>query len=94
MTLTVDRPKRLSLADLDETCQSYPEHIRREKNWMTFQRAVSIILHFFGREWVENNIIQDEKRSRPAAFFPHGFQLGLRAGEEDVPRAGFRRDPL
>jgi hypothetical protein len=23
---------------------------------------------------------------------PHGFQLGLRAGEEDVPRAGFRRD--
>jgi hypothetical protein len=73
MALTEDRTKRLSLADLNERCRSYPEHIRREKNWMIFQLPVSIIRHFFGRAWVENNIIQDGKRSRPAGFFRMDF---------------------
>jgi hypothetical protein len=73
MTLIEDRPKRLTLADLEETCRSYPEHIRREKNWMTFQLAVSIIVHFFGKEWVENNIIQDAQHTQPAGFFRMDF---------------------
>jgi hypothetical protein len=32
-----------------------------------------IIPHCFGREWVEKNVIQDEKRSRPAGFFRVDF---------------------
>ena len=52
---------------------SYPEHIRRDENWTTFQLAVSIILHFFDKEWVENNIIQGARHSRPAGFFRMDF---------------------
>jgi hypothetical protein len=78
MTLTEEGPKRLSLADLDETC-SYPEHIRREKNWMIFQLAVSnhppLLRQGVGREKRHSG-----RETQPTGrVLPRGFQLGLRA---------------
>jgi len=70
---TDGRPKRISIADLDETVRSYPSEVRTDKSRLIFTLAVTIISHFFGRQWVENNIIQDEAHSRPGGFFRMDF---------------------
>jgi hypothetical protein len=69
----MDRPKRISIADLDETVRSYPSEVRADKGRLIFTLAVTIISHFFGRQWVEDNIIQDAAHSRPDGFFRMDF---------------------
>src|SRR5438552_1294579 len=94
MTLTEDRPKRLTLADLEETCRNYAKHIRREKNWMTFQLAVSIIVPLLRQGMGREQHHPGRAAHPPGRVLPHGLRLGLRAGEENVPGAGLRRDAL
>jgi hypothetical protein len=55
---------------LEETCRSYPEHIRREKNWMTFQLAVSIIPRDAG---AQHEI--ERQAAEVGAVAPHAIDL-------------------
>jgi hypothetical protein len=61
-------PARLSFADLMETARSFPQEVRADPNRLTFTMAVTVIRHFFGKEWCEDHIIQDAAHSRPAGF--------------------------
>ena len=55
-------PTRITEADPQATIESYPEEIRNDANKLRWQLAVSIIMHFLGRDWVLKNFPQDDKR--------------------------------
>src|SRR5580704_8258803 len=52
-------PARLSFADLMETARSFPQEVRDDPSRLTFTLAVTVIRHFFGKQWCEDHIIQD-----------------------------------
>jgi hypothetical protein len=64
---------RLHFADLMETARSFPQEVRADPNRQTFTMAVTVIRHFFGQQWCEDNIIQDAAHSRPAGFLRLDF---------------------
>jgi hypothetical protein len=67
------RPPRITTADLDKTVQSFPREVQTNHSRLIITLAITIISHFFGKQWVENNIIQDAKGSRPQGFFRLDF---------------------
>jgi hypothetical protein len=68
-----------------ETARSLPPEVRADPNRLTFTMAVTIIRHFFGKQWCEDNIIQDADRSRPDGFLRIDFTLGFQ-GERKTAR--------
>jgi hypothetical protein len=76
---------RLSFADLMETARSFPPEVRADQVRLTFTMAVTIICHFFGKQWYLNNILQDAAHSRPAGFLRLDFTPGLE-GERKTSR--------
>jgi hypothetical protein len=75
--MTADRLHRLSFADLIETARSFPPEVRADSDRQTFTLAVTIIRHFFGKQWYEDHIIQDEAHSRPPGFLRLDFTPGF-----------------
>ncbi len=61
-------PRRISLADLEETRRSFPPEVRADKARETFTLAVSVVRHFFGHQWYLDHIFQDAAGSRPNGF--------------------------
>jgi enamine deaminase RidA (YjgF/YER057c/UK114 family) len=78
-------PHRISFLDLMETARSLPPEVRADPNRLTFTMAVTIIRHFFGKQWCEDNIIQDADRSRPDGFLRIDFTPGFQ-GERKIAR--------
>jgi hypothetical protein len=78
-------PKRISFADLMETARSFPQEVRDDPARLTFTLAVSVIRHFFGRQWCEDHIIQDAAHSRPAGFLRIDYTPGFE-GERKTSR--------
>jgi hypothetical protein len=78
-------PPRLSFADLMETARSFPEEVRADPSRLTFTMAVTVIRHFFGKQWCEDHIIQDAEHSRPAGFLRLDFTPGFQ-GERKTSR--------
>jgi hypothetical protein len=76
---------RISFPDLMATARSFPQEVRDDKNRLTFTLAVSIIRHFFGQQWCEDQVIQDAAHSRPAGFLRLDFTPGF-AGEQKTAR--------
>src|SRR5260370_2006812 len=76
---------RLSFADLMETARSFPEEVRADPNRLTFTMAVTVIRHFFGKQWCEDHIIQGAEHSRPAGFLRLDFTPGFQ-GERQTSR--------
>jgi hypothetical protein len=72
-------PPRISFADLMETVRSLPSEVRADKNRLTFTLAVSVIRHFFGKQWFEDHIFQDAEHSRPPGFMRIDYTLGSKA---------------
>jgi hypothetical protein len=61
-------PPQISFADLIERARSLPPEVRADPNRLTFTMAVTVIRHFFGKQWCEDHIIQDAAHSRPDGF--------------------------
>lgn len=61
-------PRRISLADLDETRHTYPPEVLADPERKTFYIGASVICHFFGRKWYMDHIVQDEAGSRPDGY--------------------------
>jgi hypothetical protein len=78
-------PHRISFLDLMETARSFPPEVRADPNRLTFTMAVTIVRHFFGKQWCEDNIIQDADRSRPDGFMRIDFTPGFQ-GERKTAR--------
>jgi hypothetical protein len=78
-------PPRLSFADLMETARSFPQDVRADPNRLTFTMAVTVIRHFFGKQWCEDHIVQDAAHSRPAGFLRLDFTPGFE-GERKTSR--------
>src|SRR5271169_6886996 len=78
-------PHRLSFADLMETARTFPQEVRADPARLTFTMAVTIIRHFFGKQWCEDHIIQDAAHSRPAGFLRLDFTPGF-DGERKTSR--------
>jgi hypothetical protein len=68
-----------------ETARSFPEEVRHDPNRLTFTMAMTVIRHFFGRQWCEDHIIQDAAHSRPAGFLRIDFTPGYE-GERKTSR--------
>jgi hypothetical protein len=71
--LRMDRPRHISISDLKETVRGYPPEVRADKGCLIFTLAVTIISHFFGRQWVGDHIIQDATHSRRTGIFRMDF---------------------
>jgi hypothetical protein len=78
-------PPRLSFADLMETARSFLQEVRADPNRLTFTMVVTVIRHFFGKQWCEDHIIQDAAHSRPAGFLRLDFTPGFE-GERKTSR--------
>jgi hypothetical protein len=78
-------PLRLHFADLMETARSFSQEVRADPNRQTFTLAVTVVRHFFGQQWCEDNIIQDAAHSRPAGFLRLDFTPGFE-GERKTSR--------
>jgi hypothetical protein len=78
-------PPRIPFIDLMETARSFPQEVRDNKNRLTFTLAVTVIRHFFGQQWCEDNIIQDADHSRPTGFLRLDFTPGFE-GERKTSR--------
>ena len=78
-------PVRLSFPDLMETARSFPQEVRDDPNRLTFTLAVTVIRHFFGRQWCEDHVIQDASHSRPTGFLRLDFTPGFE-GERKTSR--------
>jgi hypothetical protein len=78
-------PSRLSFADLMETARSFPQEVRADPSRQTFTLAVTVIRHFFGKQWCEDHIIQDAAHSRPDGFLRINFKPGFE-GERKTSR--------
>jgi hypothetical protein len=59
--------------------------VRAEKNRLTFTLAVSVIRHFFGKQWFEDHIFQDAEHSRPPGFMRIDYTPGFE-GERKTSR--------
>jgi hypothetical protein len=81
----VTAPRRVSFADLMETAWSFPEEVRADPTRQTITLAITVIRHFFGKQWCEDHIIQDAAHSRPAGFLRLDFALGFE-GERKTTR--------
>lgn len=79
------RPPRISFANLMETARSFPQEVRDDKNRLTFTLAVSVVRHFFGKQWYEDHIFQDAQHSRPAGFMRIDYTPGFE-GERKTSR--------
>jgi hypothetical protein len=66
-------PKRITVADLRATIQTFPAPVQADPNWVTFTLATSVIQHFLGKEWVNSNIVQGADGSYPNGFFRMDF---------------------
>ncbi len=78
-------PARLSFPDLMETARSFPHEVRDDPNRPAFTLALTVIRHFFGRQWCEDHIIQDAAHSRPGGFLRLDFTPGFE-GERKTSR--------
>jgi hypothetical protein len=78
-------PPRISFADLMERARSFPPEVRAEKNRLTFTLAVSVIRHFFGKQWFEDHIFQDAEHSHPPGFMRIDYTPGFE-GERKTSR--------
>ena len=65
--------------------KSFPQEVRNNANRLTFTMAVSVIRHFFGQPWCEDQIIQNAAHSRPAGFLRLDFTPGFE-GERKTSR--------
>jgi hypothetical protein len=77
--------RRLSLADLDATRQSFPAEVRADKGREIFTLAVSIVRHFFGHDWYMEHVFQDADGSRPDGFMRIDYTPGPK-GETKTSR--------
>lgn len=65
-----------------ETARSFPQKVRDDPRRLTFTLAVTVIRHFFGRDWCEDYVIQDPAHSRPVGFLRLDFTPGFEGGRE------------
>jgi hypothetical protein len=70
-------PPRCSFADLMETARSFPPEVKADPNRLTITMVITVIRHFFGKQWCEDHIIQDGEHSRPPGFLRFDFTPGF-----------------
>jgi hypothetical protein len=75
-------PPRITFPDLMETARSFPREVRDDKDRLTFTLAVTVIRHFFGKQWCEDHIIQDAAESRPAGYLRIEYTPGYEAAKK------------
>jgi hypothetical protein len=60
------------------TARSFPAEVGNDPNRLTFTIAVTVIRHFSGKQYCEDQIIQDAEHSRPDGFLRLKFDAGFR----------------
>jgi hypothetical protein len=61
-------PRRITVADLDETRHTYPAEVLADPERKTFYIGAGVICHFFGKPWYLAHIAQDEAGSMPDGY--------------------------
>lgn len=79
------RPKRISLADLEETRRKFPDEVKADPAREIFTAAVSVVRHFFGHDWYMDHIFQDAAGTRPPGFMRIDYTQGPE-GEKKTSR--------
>jgi hypothetical protein len=68
-----------------ETARSFPPEVKADPNRLTITMVITVIRHFFGKQWCEDHIIQDGQHSRPLGFLRLDFTPGFE-GEQKTSR--------
>ena len=68
-----------------ETARSFPQEVRDDAHRLTFTLAVTVICHFFGKDWYHKHIFQDAENSKPPGFMRIDFTPGFE-GERKTSR--------
>jgi hypothetical protein len=75
--MSAQRPPRILANEIQATIDGFPDEVRQEPGRLRFTLAVTIISHFLGRQWCEDNILQDVNQTRPAGFLRVNFTPGF-----------------
>jgi hypothetical protein len=75
----------LTIAELEERRRNFPQEVKSDPAREIFTLAVSVIIHFFGYQWYEDQVFQDAGRSKPDGFMRIDYTPGL-TGEKKSSR--------
>ena len=70
------RPRRVSLADLDETRRTFPQEVKADPARELFTAAATVVCHFFGRDWYMEHVSQDAEGSQPPGYMRIDYMPG------------------
>lgn len=68
-----------------ETARSFPQEVRDDSKRLTFTLAVTVICHFFGKDWYYEHVFQDAANSKPSGFMRIDYTPGFE-GERKTSR--------
>jgi hypothetical protein len=77
MEMDARSPPRILASEIQSTIDSFPNAVREEPGRLMFTLAVTIIRHFLGKRWCEQNILQDAGQTRPPGFLRVNFMRGF-----------------
>jgi len=66
-------PSILSVEKFRSWASTLPEEVKRDYGRLSFTVSAVIMKHFFGVEWMERNVIQDEENKQPHTFLRLDF---------------------
>jgi hypothetical protein len=75
------RPPRILASEIQSTIDSFPNEVREESGRLMFTLAVTIIRHFLGKRWCEQNILQDAGQMRPPGSSARTLRGNLKGSE-------------
>lgn len=67
------RPSLLTVEKLLSWVSTLPAEIRQDDGRLSFNLSAVIMKHFFGVEWMERNVIQDEENKQPQTYLRLDF---------------------
>lgn len=76
---TLTLPRRISVADFEETRRKFPAEVKADSAREIFTAAATVVCHFFGRDWYMDHIFQDAAGTLPPGFMRIDYTPGPEA---------------
>jgi hypothetical protein len=77
MKMGTQSAPRILASEIQGTIDSFPSEVRAEPGRLRFTLAVTIIRHFLGQPWCEENILQNAEQTKPPGFLRVDFRSGF-----------------
>jgi hypothetical protein len=84
MEMGAQIPPRILESEIQGTIDSFPSDVRAEPGQLRFTLAVTIIRHFLGQSWCEENILQNVEQTKPPGFLRVDFRPGFEGERQNA----------